>query len=303
MPIHIPPISRRRFLAGSVATGAGLLLPWRARAEESAVDPNRWALLADTHIFEHLDQSPNGIKPAESFAAARDRILGSTPKPAGAIVAGDCVYMEGQKGDYAVLVELVRPLREAGMPLHLALGNHDNRENCWEAFPEAKPQTADLQPIDKHISIVEAPHANWFLLDSLHETNYTPGRLGRAQLDWLATALDARPNKPALLVAHHFPSRAENDNGLLDTKELFEILAPRKQVKAYIFGHSHRWSIAAQQGIHLVNLPTLVWTFDNTRPRGWVDAQLRPDRMTLTLNHLDPNDPKPVDTRVLGWRT
>ncbi len=303
MPIHIPPISRRRFLAGSIATGAGLLLPWRAGAEESAVDPNRWALLADTHIFEHLDQAPNGIKPAENFAAARDRIIGSAPKPAGAIVAGDCACVEGQKGDYAVLAELVRPLREAGVPLHLVLGNHDHRENCWEAFPEAKPQAAELQPIDKHISIVETPHANWFLLDSLHQTNYTPGRLGRAQLDWLAMALDARPNKPALLVGHHFPSRAENDNGLLDAKELFEVLVPRKQVKAYIFGHSHQWSIVAQQGIHLINLPTLVWTFDNTQPRGWVDAQLRPDGITLTLNHLDPNDPKPGDTMVLGWRT
>ena len=70
MPIHLPPISRRRFLAGSLAAGAGLLLP-RSAAAEAKVDPNRWALLADTHVWERRDGAYRGVKPAENFLQAR----------------------------------------------------------------------------------------------------------------------------------------------------------------------------------------------------------------------------------------
>ena len=84
--------------------------------------------------------------------------------------------------------------------MHLVLGNHDQRENFWAAFPEAKPA---LPAADRHAAVVETPLANWFLLDSLYKTNVTPGLLGAAQLQWLAKALDAHADKPALLVAHH----------------------------------------------------------------------------------------------------
>ena len=57
MPIQLPPISRRRFLAGSLAAGAGMLLPRRLLADDVPVDPNRFALLADTHVWEHRDRN------------------------------------------------------------------------------------------------------------------------------------------------------------------------------------------------------------------------------------------------------
>ena len=49
MPIYLPPISRRRFLAGSVATAAGLLLADRLLAAHIPIDPHRFALLSDVH--------------------------------------------------------------------------------------------------------------------------------------------------------------------------------------------------------------------------------------------------------------
>ena len=43
IPIHLPPISRRQFLAGSAAAGA-LLMTRPGQAAQPPVDPNRWAL-------------------------------------------------------------------------------------------------------------------------------------------------------------------------------------------------------------------------------------------------------------------
>jgi Icc protein len=302
MPIHLPPLSRRQFLTGSLAAGAGLLLGDRLLADASSVDANRFVLLADIHIWEHRDRDVRGIRPATNFLLARQEFLALAPRPAAAIVAGDCVFDQGQAADYAVLAELVQPIRQAGLSLHLVLGNHDNRENLYATFPDARP-SGTPPVVDKHIAVLETPNANWFLLDSLHKTKYTPGRLGTEQLDWLARALDARPDKPALVVAHHYPDQKPKTSGLEDTQALFDVLLPRKQVKAYVFGHSHRWAHQVQDGFHLVNLPTPAWIFDETQPRGWVDARLRPDGASLTLHALDKTHKANAQTLELTWRT
>jgi 3',5'-cyclic AMP phosphodiesterase CpdA len=302
MPIHFPPITRRRFLSGSLAAGAGVLFSHGLLAAERAIDPNRFVLLADTHVWEHTDREHAGVNPAIQFARARAEYLQLDPFPAAAIVAGDCVFIEGHAGDYAVLVEILQPVREAGLPVYFALGNHDHRENFWAAFPKQRP--ADPPPVvDKHVSVIESPHANWFLLDSLQRANFTPGRMGKEQLTWLAAALDARADKPALIVAHHNPQPGDTaGSGLQDTDALFDVLEPRKHVQGYFYGHSHRWSVSSHRGIHLVNLPTLVWLFDKTQPRGWVDAQLASDGIKLELHSLDPTHRKHGEKVRLAWR-
>jgi 3',5'-cyclic AMP phosphodiesterase CpdA len=302
MPIQLPPISRRRFLSGSLAAGAGLLYSHRLPAAEKTVDPNRFVLLSDTHVREHTDLEHAGVNPAVQFAQAHAEYLQLDPFPAAALIAGDCVFIEGQPGDYATLVELACPVREAGLPIYCALGNHDHRENFWTAFPTQRP--GDPPPVvDRHVSVIESPHANWILLDSLQRTNFTPGQIGPEQLAWLAAALDARTDKPALIVAHHNPQPGDTKgSGLQDTEALFDVLEPRRHVQAYFYGHSHRWNISTHRGIHLVNLPTLVWLFDKSQPRGWVDAQLAADGIDLELHSLDPTHPKHGEKVRLAWR-
>jgi len=308
MPISLPPISRRRFLAGSLAAGAAALLPDGLRAAQQPADPRRWILLADTHIAENRDQVRRGVKPAEGFVQTRREILALPARAAGVLVAGDCVYLEGKPGDYRVLAEEVKPLRQSGLPLHFALGNHDNRGNFSAAFADALPKPAGGPPVanppvaDKYVALLETPHVNWFLLDSLVKTNHTPGELGKVQLDWLARSLDARADKPAIVLAHHDPDNGLG-NGLLDTKAFFEVLAPRKQVKAYVFGHTHRWQLSEHYGIHLINLPATAWVFAAAEARGWVDATLTADGINLELHCLDPKHPKHGEKAELKWRT
>ena len=295
MPMYLPPISRRQFLAGSLAAGARLLLPPGAWAAERAIDRGRWVLLSDTHIWERRDGARRGTQPAATLAQAVREILALDPRPAGILHVGDAACDEGRPADYALLRELIAPIRAAGIPVHIVLGNHDQRANFRTAFPEAKSPPG----CDRQVAIVPAREANWFLLDSLDKTNSTPGRLGQPQLDWLAGALDARAEKPAILVTHH---DLGTSRGLQDTAALLDVIAGRRHVKAYFFGHTHAWGIGKQKDLDLVNVPTTAWTFDPFQPRGWVDLALRDGGAALVLQSLDPKHPKHGQRVELKWR-
>jgi 3',5'-cyclic AMP phosphodiesterase CpdA len=255
------------------------------------------------------------------IAATVKQVLALDPLPAAAIITGDLASIEGEPGNYKLVKELFKPLRAAGIPLHLVLGNHDNREHFWAAFPEVRPaqskpveaKAAAAKPADAnsggakltggHVenqtSIIETPLANWFLMDSLLATKLTPGMLGKEQLDWLAKALDARKDKPALLIAHHQLSLS---GGLLDYSALLDVAAPRRQAKAYFHGHTHCWKKDLQREIHAVNVPATAWLFDPKQPRGWLDLRLKTDGATIVMNALDKKHPKHGEKLELKWR-
>jgi DNA repair exonuclease SbcCD nuclease subunit len=296
MPIYLPPIPRRSFLKGALAAGAGALLGREAFAGDTKKDPHRFALISDIHVSSRRDDKNNDVKPAETFAAPVKQVLALDPPPAAAIITGDLAAVTGEPDNYKLVKELFKPLREAGIPLHLILGNHDHREHFWAAFPEVKPADAKA---DRQTSIIETPLANWFLMDSLLATKLSPGALGKPQLDWLAKALDARKDKPALLVAHH---HLDIYGGLLDYFALLDVAAPRKQAKAYFHGHTHCWKVDRQREIHTINVPATAWLFDRKQPRGWLDLHLEKSGATIVMNALDKKHPKHGEKVELKWR-
>lgn len=301
MPIHLPPLSRRDFLVRSLLAGAGAALAPRNFAAEKPVAPHTFALLSDTHIDANLATSSRNVVMAENLKAAVAEVAALPQRPEHALVNGDCAYLHGEPGDYANFVNLVQPLRETGTPLHLTLGNHDEREHFWAGIAETKSAKRPLK--DKHVSLIKTERANWFLLDSLDKVNVTPGVLGAAQLKWLGDTLDANAGKPAIIVAHHNHAEADHKGGLQDSDALFAVLAPRRHVKAYIFGHTHDWrAIPHESGIHLVNLPPVAYVFKPGLPSGWVSAQIETGGMRLILSCLDKKHPAHGEVKELQWR-
>jgi predicted phosphodiesterase len=302
MPIHLPPISRRRFLAGGAAAVAGGLSSRWAWADQPKVDPHFFAVISDTHVAADPNESNKGVKMAENFRRVTDEIVAREVKPAATLVNGDCAYLHGLKEDYQQFARLLEPLRKDGPPLFLSMGNHDDREKFADVLTEFRPEHPPVT--GRFVSVIAGERANWFLLDSLRKTNDTPGELGTAQCAWLAKALDARADKPAIVVCHHNPTfdAAHLNGGLIDTPALFDVLRKRKQVKALVFGHTHDWHIGEQDGIHLINLPPTAYLFAAGRPNGWVSAQLHEDGMTLELHPLDTNHPEGNKPRDLKWR-
>jgi len=301
MPIHLPPLTRRRFLKVSAAAGLGALLPRRLAGAEPALDPNRVAFLSDTHIWENREKPFGGVKPAETFRRAAEEVLALSPRPAHLVISGDLAHLTGQPGDYAVLRELLEPLRRGGVTVHLVLGNHDNRAAVAAAFPDGIPGPKGPVP-GRWVAVVETPRADLVLLDSLKRTNMTPGEMGEAQRSWLDRLL-AEGDRPALVVAHHNPDRRpQKRSGLLDTEPFFEVLAARRRAKAYLFGHTHAWSLKKEGDLHLINVPTTAHLFSKREPRGWVDARLEADGVRLTLHALAADHPDHGKVHRLAWR-
>ena len=85
-------------------------------------------------------------------------------------------------------------------------------------------------------------------------------------------------------MVHHNPGISGN-MGLKDTAAFLEIIRPRKQVKAYIYGHTHTWKVEQDSsGVHMINLPPVAYVFQEGNPSGWVHLQLSKNGMTLKLS-------------------
>ncbi|HOC56562.1 MAG TPA: metallophosphoesterase [Verrucomicrobiota bacterium] len=301
MPIHLPAISRRQFLVRSLAGGAALALAPELFAATKRSDPDSWALLSDIHLSADASMVQRGISMTDHFGCVTRELLALRKRPAGVFITGDCAYNSGQLADYAQLARLLQPLRQGQIPVCIALGNHDNRERFWEAQEEERAAKRPLA--DKQVALVRTPRANWFVLDSLEKTLSTPGLLGQAQLDWLARSLDANRDKPALVLAHHNPGTMASVSGLKDTEALLAVIRPRKQVKAYIFGHTHAWHVEQDpSGIHLITLPPVAYVFRRDDPAGWVHATLKRNGIRLELRCVDATHIAHGQVIKLQWR-
>jgi len=299
MPVHLPAQNRRQFLftlgAGFITCSTG------AFASEKQSDDLVY-LLNDTHIGE---KHPTNSPVPSHLRQVVDELVNLKQKPACVLINGDLALKDGQPGDYRHFAKLIRPLREAKIDTHLTLGNHDERDVFYGVMQEEQPETPPVK--SKHISVVQTRHANFFLLDSLHKTMVTQGTLGNEQRTWLANALDAHADKPAIIVTHHNPRLGGDPNhfpgGLTDSVELWEILAPRTQVKAYIHGHIHDRGNAEHKGIHILNTPATSYVANpDHSTTGWTVAKLSPEGITLTTRTTNADHAWNNQTKTLTWR-
>jgi 3',5'-cyclic AMP phosphodiesterase CpdA len=306
MPIHLPPLSRRRFIAGSLAAGAGLMSRgWLSAAEGvKQADPNRIVLLSDTHIDGNAATLGRGINMADHLRQACGEIVKLDPPPAHVLINGDFALKDGQAGDYATAVELLKGVRESGVPVTVALGNHDHRKRFWAGVADSHKPDAAMK--DKHVALIDTPRARWLILDSLDVTDQARGKLGEDQLKWLAEMLDKDAKKPALVMVHHNPEIGEaagKNGGVADTAALLELLSSRKQAKALFYGHSHRWTHEHREdGLHLINLPANAYVFSPEQPSAWVDAHVGKSGATLELRCLNTGHPWNGQKLPMKWR-
>ena len=303
MPIHLPPRSRREFLKRALLAGAGLVFTPGLFAASAHINRHTWAFFSDTHVSGDTAKVARGVNMAAHLRAATKEVLALPERPAALFLTGDCAFNSGEEDDYFQLLALLDPLRSAGLPLHIGLGNHDHRENFWAGLPPEDAKTRTVA--NRQVALIKSAHVNWFLLDSLEVTLQTPGSLGPKQLRWLAQTLDANRRKPAVVLVHHHPGDGKAGTGALkDTAALLEIIHPRRQVKAWVFGHTHQWrTVTEPGGLHLINLPPVAYTFQPDEPAGWVHATTHRDGIRLELRCVDPKRKHHGQVVDLKWRT
>ncbi len=302
MPFTLPQLSRREFLRRAALAGAVAAASPSAYAGlfGKSRDKHTVVFFSDPHIAADPRTVFRDVNMADNLSAVVKELLAWPDKPEAVIVNGDLAKTVGLAGDYATFGKLFEPVR-ALAPVHLTVGNHDERAHFWRAFPQDAKKLKSVP--EKQVAVFPTARAHWFLLDSLDITNSTPGLLGTAQLEWLDRELTKHSAKPAIIVAHHSPD-VTGMMGLKDTADLEELFLKHRQVKAFIFGHTHVWSVARQEnGIHLINLPPTGYVFEKGRPSGWVRFTLTEEGMDVELRSLDPQYPDHGQVKKLRWRS
>ena len=298
MPVSILPKNNRRWFLQTSA-GAAALLSFGAPGTKGAVrkpgDVVRWGLLSDTHIPKDVTNEYRGFRPYENLKNLVPQLLEADPE--GLIITGDLARLEGFPGDYANLKKLLQPLSDT-MPVCMGLGNHDERKNFTEAFPEhpVKQQTVR----GKHVLVIERPPVRFIVLDSLLFSNRVSGLLGKAQREWLQDFLLNTDDTPTFLFFHH--PTTDEDGDLLDSEKLFRIIKPRKSVKGVFFGHSHEYQRSIVSGIHVVSLPATGYNFNDNEPIGWIEASFTRTGATLKLHAIGGNTRNDGEVTSLQWR-
>jgi len=314
MPIILPPITRRQFIKGSLALGGTAIMPSRALSavgsEGVGLDPNRVALLADTHISADpglvypgtkwpgspvKESEHEWVNMAECLAQAAKSVMALNPRPAHLIVNGDCALSNGKEAEYKQFLGLVEPIRAAGITVHVTIGNHDNRENLWKLLPFLKKEHMGVQA-----GVIELPHANLVLLDSGRK-----GTLGDKQLNWLARQLDERADKPALIFGHFnpYPNQGVRPiKGMSDGASLLKLLSERAHARAYLYGHTHEWQHDRRAHLHLINQPAVGYYFGKGLAHGWVDMRLTETSAELELHCINRKHKQHGDRRQVSLK-
>ncbi|HYZ32469.1 MAG TPA: metallophosphoesterase, partial [Crenalkalicoccus sp.] len=162
-----------------------------------------------------------------------------------AVITGD-LTRDGEPEAYARLAALLAPLP---FPVHLMMGNHDDRAAFAAAFPAAPRDAGGFVQ-----QAFDTPAGRCVLLDTL-SPGETLGRLCPERLDWLRGEL-ARSAGPVLLFLHHPPVLVGIPGmdaiPLVEPEALWAVLAPhRARLRHIFFGHLHRTLAGSWQGVPL----------------------------------------------------
>jgi 3',5'-cyclic-AMP phosphodiesterase len=289
-------LNRRQFLKTAMAVAGGMTALGSARvAGASRWEPTRWAFLSDTHISANPDNRYRGFYPYQNLQEVTGQLHSNLPD--GLVITGDLARLKGHTGDYQNLRNLLNPIGRQ-TPIHLATGNHDNRENFLDAF--TKSPGHDWLVDGKRIITVKTGPIMLIILDSLLFVDLPWGKLGRGQRTWLETYLNALDDMPTILFLHH---PIKGPGALLDGNRLLDLIRRMPKIKAVVHGHSHEFALRQTDGVHVISLPATGYNMCNAEPVGWVDAHLTDEYGVFTLNAVDGNTRLNRHTEQVRWRT
>lgn len=300
----IPPqsaLSRRQFLQLVLASTGALTAIQLTPAFAADAAACHIAFFSDVHIktVDDHEKPPRGHfyynQHAHIKRCVREAIAA---KPDGLIITGDLARLTGDLDDYRQLARFLKPLG-GKVPVFHAMGNHDDRDHFATVFTGLRPER---QPVPKkYVLVLEQGPVRFILLDSCLSVNKGTGVLGEEQLAWLRQFLAQADDKPTLLCFHHNPDQNGN-KGFPDWPKLLEIIRPCAKVKGVIFGHSHVYEYAVQDGLHLINLPAMGYSFKASQAVGWVDAKLSAKGGEFTLHAVEGPKTEDGKTHRLAWR-
>ncbi|WP_163510452.1 phosphodiesterase [Fodinicola acaciae] len=226
----------------------------------------------------HLTVGPAGDGPEAGLRTALRTVAAYAPDAV--VITGDLVD-NGQVAEY----ERLRPLL-AGLPwpVHLVLGNHDDRAAARQVF--SLPGEGFVQ------YAVDIRDTRLVVLDSLIPGS-AAGELSADRLAWLDSTLAERPDTPTLVALHH-PPMATGIAGMdaigLTAPGFAEVLAAHPHVVRVLTGHIHR-SVSARFGGTTVTVSPSTARQVTLDLTGATEVTFRSEPPGFLLHFFDGPDP------------
>lgn len=187
--------------------------------------------ITDIHLTTP-GQTIGGKDPNANFDRALDHALGLHPDTEAVVITGDLSDW-GDEGDY---LRLKDRLARTDAPVHLCIGNHDDREAFLQVFPEYRDDAGFAQ------SVVPLSEGHALLLDTWEGGTHA-GSYCEARAAWLDRTLAGLPG-PVWIFLHHNPvpmGIGPMDRiMMLDAARLGDVLEGHRAKIGHIFhGHCH----------------------------------------------------------------
>lgn len=192
--------------------------------------------LSDPHIREHGRLAYGRIETAPYLRQAVISIDQLPQRPDAVVITGDLTDF-GRAAEYAHLRELLAPL---AMPVYLMPGNHDERQQLRQSFPEhTYLGTSGFVQYSVAVGRMQL-----IALDTV-VPGASGGSLCPERLQWLDRQLNAHRTRPVVIAMHHPPFETLIGHmdaiGLLNgATELEALLVRHPNVERVICGHLHR---------------------------------------------------------------
>ncbi|WP_373088471.1 phosphodiesterase [Sneathiella sp.] len=198
-------------------------------------DPMLIAQLSDCHVSVPGEEFSNLYHTADRLTAAVRHVNESVNVPDLVFLTGDLVN-SGLVAEYELLREIIAEFK---FPTYLLAGNHDDRDNLRQVFPDH-----DYLPRHGHLRYVVD---GWPLKLICLDTNL-PGKpqglLGPEQLKWLDAELAAETRRRVIVFLHHPPFAtglvSMDGMGLVDAKAFAEVIGRHAHIERVLCGHLHR---------------------------------------------------------------
>ncbi len=228
--------TRRHFLAGTVGLGAASFAGGCATKSICRSDDDLTVLMSDLHI--------GGANPTYAYTHERltrviDAVLAMSPRPARVVCFGDIGLSYGLAADYAASRPILRRIVDAGIGLHLTMGNHDRRSSFLKSWPE---YGRDALVPGRFTQVISLGAADLVLLDTLKGTDDraendmgpVEGTIDPAQLAWFEKFV-AEAKRPFFVGSHQF-----RDLYIKGEKPIARA-AKSAFFAGWIYGHDHTW--------------------------------------------------------------
>jgi len=192
-----------------------------------------------------------------------------------------------ERGEVDTYLAFKERLKNFPIPVHLMLGNHDDRANFLKVF--GGPLESGFV---QHRVIHGGRH--FLFLDTLKGPPSSAGLYDKARREWLVNMLKGADGAPVFIFMHHPPFHIHHplmDLIPLEDGEGFGDLLRGHNVRHLFFGHAHRTISGQWRGISYSALPGLnhqlplvggsVPTIYSDEPAMYAVVHLKGDQITV----------------------